>query len=863
MNLKKREAQFLDYLEDRLSADEKSAFLHDLDSNVELQKSFESYSRLITLEDVIRGFQQQSQKDLSQKVLAQVSHDRRIARYLKCLSQQVTEFYMRYFKTPKFTLGGVATVSLLILCVRLGVEINPSEIALQYNQEKNIITEKLNEVALEEIETKLPTSAVTSAQESAKAPSSTADDMQANEMFTHIPEGYKAVTIPIEVTSAIEGWARPGSRVDLSKISSKSGKPTISIVTEKALVLKADRADRSEKGINSDTSPTNSNLTVLIPRNDASMLELAQSQGKIIVSLSNDRDEGSGYKDVIFDDLSSSELVRGEVDNVEGLVRYSTGEGQKELMIINGKLASRNPDRQPAGITAFPMPDYGRFDTRCRASSCSNTYVQSATETAQYNQYQENVFIDVAQEAMSTFSIDVDTASYSNARRFLQAGRLPPQDAIRVEEFINYFDYSYPTHNEKPFTASYEIAPSPLKPDRYLLKLGVKARDPRPSETPWNLVFLVDVSGSMQPDNRLPLVKKALRILVERMRPYDRIALVTYAGVACNPLSSTSGTEKKKILAAIDQLGAGGSTNGSGGIELAYDIAERNVVKGGVNRVILATDGDFNVGVNSQHDLIKLIEEKRKSGVSLTTIGVGDDNLHDGTLEQLADHGDGNYFYLDTLREARKVMEDDLTKNMEVVAKDVKLQLEFNPKHVKQYRLVGYDNRTLAKEEFNNDKIDAGEIGPGHTVTAIYELVLADSNVSLSDTVSYRYQKSAPTPQRINEGDQSTSNELAFLKIRYKEPTGTDSKLLQYALETAKVQKDLDRVSSDFKFAAAVTYFAELLRHSRYAGSMTYRQIAELAQKSRGEDPLGYRQEFIELVKNAAALTPVSNASGG
>ncbi|MBX7142899.1 MAG: VWA domain-containing protein [Oligoflexia bacterium] len=469
-----------------------------------------------------------------------------------------------------------------------------------------------------------------------------------------------------------------------------------------------------------------------------------------------------------------------------------------------------------------------------------------------YQTIQENALTFTKDDPVSTFSIDVDTASYSNMRRFIRAGALPPPNSVRTEEFINYFDYNYPLQSEQPFTLSYEVGPSPLEPGKILLKLGIKARNVETTSKPWNLVFLLDVSGSMADEMKLDLIKRTLPMLVSKMRDSDRIAIVTYAGHAGVALDSTSGSEQGKILAAIKSLYPGGSTNGSSGIQLAYNIAQRNFIAGGVNRVILATDGDFNVGVISSDDLIRLIEEKRRSGVTLTTLGVGSGNLKDGMMEQLADKGNGNYFYLDSVREARKVLQTDLAANVEVVAKDVKLQIEFNPALVTQYRLIGYDNRRLARQDFNNDRVDAGEIGPGHTVTALYELVLANSGDEPQKVDALRYQQSAPE-KGLSVG-KNMDSELGFLKIRFKAPNQDQSQLLSFALQAANVKRSVSETSPDFRFSAAVSYFAQLLKHSSQRGPYTLEQIIRLAQQARGLDTNGYRQEFIELVKDAAAL---------
>lgn len=507
------------------------------------------------------------------------------------------------------------------------------------------------------------------------------------------------------------------------------------------------------------------------------------------------------------------------------------------------------------------------FDVGAKRGLSSSTFrlrevPEAAPADESYTFVTENNPTLVRDEPVSTFSIDVDTASYANTRRFITAGQLPPPDSVRIEEFINYFDYHYPVQYEKPFTLSYEIAPSPLQPEKFLLKLGIKARDAAANQKGWNLVFLVDVSGSMSDSNKLPLLQRSLPVLVEHMRPQDRIAIVTYAGNAGLVLDSTSGEDKARIIQAIESLSSGGSTNGSGGISLAYQIAARNRIEGGVNRVILATDGDFNVGVTSQDELVRLIEQKRQSGISLTTLGVGQGNLKDGTMEKLADKGNGNYFYLDSFKEARKVLETDLVGNMQTVAKDVKLQIEFNPEHVLQYRLVGYDNRKLKNQDFNNDAIDAGEIGTGHTVTALYEVVLANTEAAKRLQDDLRYQKAA-TESKLQVADGNHKQELGFLKIRYKQPDGDRSALLEYPVMASDVRKSVSESTQDFRFAAAVSYFATLLKHSQYAGNYSFTDILKLAESGKGNDEKGYRQEFIELVKDARALSPSSTQPSG
>lgn len=498
-----------------------------------------------------------------------------------------------------------------------------------------------------------------------------------------------------------------------------------------------------------------------------------------------------------------------------------------------------------------PQPSYSRL---LPTHPYSTTPTPSEAEV--YAHYEENPRLLVSEEPVSTFSIDVDTGSYSNVRRFLQMGKLPPNDAVRIEELINYFDYNYPTERDHPFGVHYEIAPSPLERDRYLLKVGVKARDGvQRDDRGWNLVFLIDVSGSMSSENKLPLLKRSLRVLVNEMRSIDRLAIVTYADGAAVALPSTSGQQKEQILAVVDRLSARGGTNGGAGIELAYQIAQENRRNDGVNRVILATDGDFNVGISSFDGLMRLIEQKRRSGVTLTTLGFGEANLNEQNLERLADAGNGNYFYLDFFNEARKVLGAQLVANMEVVAKDVKLQMEFNPLQVKAYRLIGFDNRKLEREDFSDDRVDAGEVGAGHTVTVLYELVLAKSQLAdkLDGDLRYKENSSTPAPVPAPKAEVHV-DELAFLEIRYKEPNSEDSKLISQPLRTSQILADSARTSDDFRFAAAVSYFGHLLRASKFAGSYSIQDIKNLAQSAKGADSNGYRQEFLRLVENAGSV---------
>lgn len=465
-----------------------------------------------------------------------------------------------------------------------------------------------------------------------------------------------------------------------------------------------------------------------------------------------------------------------------------------------------------------------------------------------YSPIRENPFLAVRQEPLSTFSIDVDTAAYANVRRFIDQSRLPPKDAVRIEELINYFPYRYPEpEGPHPFAVHTETSVAPWSPNHRLVRIGIQGRRVDTSDLPpSNLVFLLDVSGSMNAPNKLPLLKAAFKLLVNQLRTQDRVAIVVYAGAAGLVLPSTPGSDKKTILDALDRLRAGGSTAGGAGIRLAYQVARENFLEGGNNRVILATDGDFNVGASSDAEMVRLIEEQRKHGVFLTVLGFGTGNYQDAKMQQIADHGNGNHAYIDSILEAKKVLVSEMGGTLLTIAKDVKIQIEFNPAKVKAYRLIGYENRLLRNQDFNDDTKDAGELGAGHSVTALYELIPAGSDEPVPGVDELKYQRTEISPTA------EASDELMTVKLRYKQPDGEKSQLIVHPVIDA--HRPLAETSDDFRFASAVAEFGLLLRDSAHKGQASFDAVIERARAARGDDPEGYRHDFVRLVEKAKLL---------
>ncbi|MBN1648159.1 MAG: von Willebrand factor type A domain-containing protein [Spirochaetales bacterium] len=523
-------------------------------------------------------------------------------------------------------------------------------------------------------------------------------------------------------------------------------------------------------------------------------------------------------------------------DQDEGLIAANEEPAAPEVC---GQLPVEKTKRDRFGIKSAEQAMY--------ADTLSATTMPENYNTEEYDLITENSFKSPLHDPLSTFSIDVDTASYSNIRRFLDYGQKPSPDAVRIEEMINYFKYSYPKpEGSDPFSINLELSDCLWNSKAKLLMVGLQGKSLDFDHlNPSNLVFLIDSSGSMSDSNKLPLLKKALGLLLDGLSDKDSVAIVAYAGSSGLVLDTTPASDKKKIMNAIDRLSAGGSTAGAAGIELAYKVAVENYISGGNNRVILCTDGDFNVGVSSSSDLVRMIEEKRKNDVYLTICGFGMGNYKDGRMEQISNAGNGNYFYIDSMREAEKVFVHDMRANMFTIAKDVKIQIEFNPAVVKAYRLVGYENRVMAAEDFNDDKKDAGELGPGHSVTALYEIIPAGSDFEVADIDELKYQAGTET-------DTNFGAEMLTVKFRYKPIDSDTSILIEKTCEYNP--RGLEQASENLRFASAVAGFGMLLRDSEFKGSLDYDTLIAFAGKTRGQDENGYRNELFQLIKTASRL---------
>ncbi len=547
----------------------------------------------------------------------------------------------------------------------------------------------------------------------------------------------------------------------------------------------------------------------------------------------------------------SEEILVGNKTKINVTLTADT-EAMEEIVVV-GYGTNKRKHKQERKSLSEPgrVAESRSADGYHSYSNAAPVYDKVAVQhnTEGYSTISENEFKKPQDAPLSTFSIDVDAASYSNLRRFINNGSRPPKDAVRVEEMINYFNYEYPQpQGDHPIELVTEISDCPWNEDHRLVHVGLQGKKiPTDNLPASNLVFLIDVSGSMSSQNKLPLLKSSFKLLVDELRPEDRVSIVVYAGAAGMVLPSTSGKEKDKIISALDRLQAGGSTAGGAGIQLAYSIAEEYLVDGGNNRVILATDGDFNIGASSNAEMERLIEQKRKSGIFLTALGFGMGNYKDDKMEILADKGNGNYAYIDNIQEAEKVLVNEFGGTLFTIAKDVKLQIEFNPEKVQAYRLVGYENRLLADEDFNDDTKDAGELGSGHTVTALYEIIPVGVESDFTKSVdALKYQ------QNRTKVKGSASEELMTIKFRYKDPEGSKSKMIEKAVIDTHIP--LERTSDNFRFSAAVAEYGMILRDSKFKQDADFDAVVKLAGEAKGKDENGYRAEFIRLVKSSRFL---------
>ncbi len=557
----------------------------------------------------------------------------------------------------------------------------------------------------------------------------------------------------------------------------------------------------------------------------------------------------AGFKPVVRENIR---ITQGKIVTLE--LRLQPGPAhlvEEELADLKVEMPAK--EGVMGGVVGGVLGGVSQASYRTRSGEIPAPYYRPYHNTEEYSRIYENIFLPALSNPLSTFSIDVDTASYANVRRFINSNQLPIKDAVRIEEMINYFTYAYPEPGRKqPFALYTEISSCPWDTRHRLIHIGLQGRKLETEELPAsNLVFLLDVSGSMSSPNKLPLLRQAFKLLVNELSPRDRVAITVYAGAAGLVLPSTAMSQKDRIISAIERLNAGGSTAGGAGIQLAYKVAEENLIPGGNNRVILATDGDFNVGVSSTSELVRMIEEKREKGVFLTVLGFGMGNYKDGRMEELADKGNGNYHYIDNLMEAKKVFVDDMRGTLFTIAKDVKLQVEFNPAKVKAYRLIGYENRMLKKEDFADDRKDAGELGAGHTVTALYEIIPYGSEEEIPSQKGLKYQQTHIDPKAFK------SKEILTVNLRYKAPDANKSRLIRHPLVDRAVS--LDRASADFKFSAAVASFGMLLRESEFKGDASYERVLELARAGKGQDYHGYRAEFIQLVEKTRLLQSITS----
>ncbi len=670
------------------------------------------------------------------------------------------------------------------------------------------------------------------------------------ERDTDLPTEEAFVVTPAsnESASSLYGEAKVGTAQDrLSELRSQAGKPATSMETQHPQAATVLNEPSQQAPVPLDTFQSTDPNVILRNRSRGAI----QSQpNSIAAETESDMGFADEKEEVIL--LSPFQVAAGEFQ------RQEAKKGDFLVSNESGFAESSQGSRRTREQQAQPVLSLNRLSLALPPSPAPDYRIQREDSNREgYARIVENEFKNPLDHPLSTFSIDVDTASYANVRRFLNQGVLPPTDAVRIEEMVNYFAYAYEEpKDDHPFATLIEAASAPWKPEHRLVRIGLKGKEIEKADRPnANLVFLVDVSGSMSNPNKLPWVKESLKMLTEQMGTNDRVAIVVYAGASGLALPSTTANNKETILHALDRMRSGGSTNGGAGINLAYKVASDHFIEDGINRVILCTDGDFNVGTTDQGSLTRLIEEKAKTGIFFSAIGYGMGNYQDSMMEELSNRGNGNYAYIDSLQEANKVFVEDLLGTLMTIAKDVKIQVEFNPTQVNAYRLIGYENRKLAKEDFNDDTKDAGEIGAGHTVTALYEIVPVGIELETPSVDPLRYQTSDDRSRR-----NAVSDELLTVKLRYKEPDADTSQLLEFPF--AQAPQAIEQASTDLRFAASVAGLGMLLRDSQHKGDITFSDVINLAESAKGSDTNGRRSEFVGLVRKARDLSMQNGANG-
>lgn len=844
MNINSAEDRFLDYLEGRLSEAERGEFEKSLESSPELKRKLQEYLAVANLSDEISKQEHKLGADFTAGLMEQIERQSEI----RVPQRAELRIWLRRLTLP-LTVAATAIIAVFVSTTVMTQSTAGSRHVSQLNQ---------------------PASAVGGAIQTAKAPAAKPVQQSSQPRQFELPAGQKQIDskkpadaekAPETVSDASEAETVSAPQAAIAPAPEAAAAPPSEMPASKdGFAAAGAEQDLAEVSPDNDLRKYSDELKALGGAKksaDKAQKELEQSAPEMAVTA-----EAPAKGDaVVFQDQAAGSSLSG----------FETAAKSRAKAAPRGsELAKLDmPIFRPGRVSgaAVRPEDYLRHNgivpnTALEKNSQAGREPARKPAAAEvYSETEENQRTAVSAEPLSTFSLDVDSGSYTIARQYLSKGMLPPKFSVRAEEFVNYFDFDYPgggvlpVSTGGPFSAYFEAGPSPLETDRTLLKIGIKTRPVAQSGGAWNLVFLVDTSSSMAEEDKLPLVKRSLKLLVNRMRPEDRISVVACSDSASAVLVSAGGAERAEIERVIDGLATGGGSNGADGIDRAYELAQKNFIQNGVNRVILITDGDFNVGNYSSAGLLELAGRKRAAGVSLTTVGFGFGSYNGSILERLASRGNGAYYFVDNFNEARRIFGDEIFKTIAVAAKDVKVQIEFNPEQVAAYRLIGYENRKLAAGEFDDDGGDAAEVGGGQTVTVLYELVLKGSELA-----QRLVSELGPTENSPEAGSVApeVKDEIGFLQLRYKDPQSPEtvpSKLIQFPMQRGLIKASVAEESADFRFASAVAYFAQLLRESRYAGSYKLGDIAKLAEGARGADKSGKREEFIGLVRNAVEIS--------